>query len=208
MANSAVLRRAVFFDRDGTLNHMVYDDDHGLVDSPQRVAQFRLFRGAAEAVRRINALGMLALVVSNQPGVAKGKGSLADVEGITARLHGDLALGGARLDGVYYCLHHPEAVVEEYRLHCDCRKPHPGLLLRAAAEHGVDLAASFMIGDGLNDVGAGAAAGCTTILLGARRCDVCQMMDEVGAHPDYIVANLSEAVALIERLFNGEPSLA
>ena len=109
----APTRRAVFLDRDGTLNEMVYDRDHGLVDSPVRPDQLRLLPGAAEAVRRINEMGLLAIIVSNQPGIAKGKTSLALLEATTVRLRSEMAAtAGAVLDGVYYCLHHPEGTVE------------------------------------------------------------------------------------------------
>jgi D-glycero-D-manno-heptose 1,7-bisphosphate phosphatase len=190
-------RRAVLFDRDGVINRMVYHAEFGLVDSPQNAGELELLPGAGEAVRRVNEMGLLALVVSNQPGIAKGKCAPAGLEATTARLHEELAAAGARLDGVYYCLHHPDAVLEAYRVVCQCRKPGPGLLWQAAAEHGVDLPASFLVGDGLTDVLAGKTAGCTTILLGHARCDLCRAMAEREAVPDFIVANIVDAVSLI-----------
>jgi D-glycero-D-manno-heptose 1,7-bisphosphate phosphatase len=187
-------------DRDGVINHMVYDADHGLIDSPQNAAQFELLPGAAEAVRAINDMGWLAIVVSNQPGIAKNKCHPTGLAAITARMHDELGQADARLDGVYYCLHHPDAVLDEYRVVCDCRKPQPGLLCQAAEAHDVDLGASFMIGDGLTDVLAGRAAGCRTILLGSLRCDVCRTMDERGARPDHYAASLAEAIRLIQNM--------
>jgi D-glycero-D-manno-heptose 1,7-bisphosphate phosphatase len=194
------MRRAVFLDRDGVINRMVYHAEFGLVDSPQNPGEFQLLPGAGEAVRHINELGLLAIVVSNQPGIAKGKCTPAGLEAITARMHAELAAVGARLDAVYYCLHHPEASLAAYRLACDCRKPQPGLLQRAAREHSIDLGSSFVVGDGLTDVLAGQAVGCTTLFLGNHKCEVCRAMDGQGARPDLVVSNLVEAVELIDRL--------
>lgn len=126
------MKRGVFLDRDGVVNRMVYDAEHGTVDSPANPDQLEMLPGAAEAVRALNDLGLPVIVVSNQPGIAKGKMTLALQEAITSKLQAGLAAAGAHLDGVYYCLHHPDAALPEYRIRCDCRKPKPGLLLRAA----------------------------------------------------------------------------
>jgi D-glycero-D-manno-heptose 1,7-bisphosphate phosphatase len=191
------MRRAVFLDRDGTINAMVYDPDHGLVDSPARPDQFQLLPGVGEAIRRINQADFLAVVVSNQPGIAKRRFTLALLDAVTEKMHQELARFGARLDAVYYCLHHPEAVLEEFRAACGCRKPKPGLILEAARALQTDLGRSFVAGDGITDVQAGAAVGCTTVWLGRYKCDVCQAMHENGARPDYMAGSLLEAVALI-----------
>ena len=192
-------RRAVFLDRDGVINRMVYDPELGLVDSPQNADQFHLLPGVVDAIRSINEVGFLAVVVSNQPGIAKGKCTFAILEAVSEKMHRQLFDGGARLDAVYYCLHHPEALLEDYRINCDCRKPKPGLLQKAATELGIHLAASYMIGDGLTDVLAGKAAGCTSIFLGNLKCDICALMDERGARPDFQARDLPEAVDLICR---------
>lgn len=192
-------RRAVFLDRDGVINGMVYDAEHGLVDSPQSPDQFCLLPGVGDAVRLINEMGLLAVVVSNQPGVAKGKSTPALLEATTAKMERQLAESGARLDGVYYCLHHPEAVRQEYRVACECRKPKPGLLYQAAATLGIDLSRSYVIGDGLTDVLAGKVARCTTILLGSYRCDTCRLMAQLEARPDLVAPSLLEAVESIRR---------
>jgi len=179
---------------------MVYNPEFGLVDSPQNVDEFQLLTGVPEAIRLINEMEFLAVVVSNQPGIAKGKCTPAILEAVTAKMHRQLAEDGARLDAVYYCRHHPQAVLEEYRVICHCRKPRPGLLKEAAAELGINLAASYMIGDGLTDVQAGKAAGCKTIFLGQRKCYTCHFMEDTGAKPDLIATDLLEAVRLIQRL--------
>jgi len=193
------VNRAVFLDRDGTINEMVYWEDFGLIDSPMNPDQFRLVPGAGEAIRRLNQLGVKVVVVSNQPGIAKGKMTPQLFEEIRKKMKGLLRENGARLDAEYYCLHHPEARVSRYRSICNCRKPKPGLILKAAEDLNLELAGSYMVGDGLTDVIAGKAAGCRTILIGKKKCDVCKLMDVQDAKPDMIVANLLEAVIKIER---------
>ncbi len=191
------MKRAVFLDRDGVINRMVYDAEHGTVDSPANPDQFQMMPGAAAAIRSLNDLGLLVVVVSNQPGIAKGKMTIALLHSITEKMRGELAAASAQVDGVYYCLHHPEAVLPGYRQRCDCRKPKPGLLQRAAKEMGISLADSWMVGDGLVDVQAGRAAGCATIWLGTWKCDVCQIAREKNAAPDEVAADLTRAVRLI-----------
>jgi D-glycero-D-manno-heptose 1,7-bisphosphate phosphatase len=141
---------AIFLDKDGTL----IDDVPYNVDP----ARMTLARGAAAGVRRLSQLGYRLLVVSNQPGVALGRFDAAALEAVGQRLALLLEEQGARLAGFYYCPHGPDDG-------CACRKPQPGMLLRAAADHRVDPAASWMIGDILDDVEAGRRAGCRTILI-------------------------------------------
>jgi D-glycero-D-manno-heptose 1,7-bisphosphate phosphatase len=159
-------RRACFLDRDGVINATVWNRYEAAFDSPYRLEELRLLPGVAGALRLIQRLGFLAVVVSNQPGVAKGKCDIGFLNALDLELTRRLAAEGAHLDAVYYCLHHPRAVVEALAADCDCRKPKPGLLLRAASDLSVDLAASYMIGDRESDVAAALAAGCTPILCG------------------------------------------
>jgi D-glycero-D-manno-heptose 1,7-bisphosphate phosphatase len=188
-------RRAVFLDRDGTLNGFHRNAERGTLDSPMGPEELELLPGAAKAVRVVNELGLLAVVVSNQPVVAKGKTTLARVEATTARLHVLLAAVGARLDAVYYCLHHPDAVDPTYRQRCWCRKPESGLLLQAAADLDIDLAGSYMVGDSATDAVAGRAAGCSTIWL---RPDARALAEPVPPRTvDHVVPTLVDAVELI-----------
>jgi D-glycero-D-manno-heptose 1,7-bisphosphate phosphatase len=194
------MRSAVFLDRDGTINAMWCDPDHGIVDSPATPEQFHLIPGAAAAIRRLNAAGLLTVVVSNQPGIAKGRFRQAHLDAVTEKMCRELAAAGARVDAVYYCLHHPDAVVDALRVTCGCRKPKPGLLLRAAEELDVDLPRSYMIGDGVIDMQAGAAAGCRTVWIGRPRRDACAVFEGAHATPDASAASLDVAV---ERLLVG-----
>ena len=197
------MRRAIFLDRDGVINHMVYHADFGLVDSPANVDQFELMPGVPEAIRAINDMGLLAIVVSNQPGVAKGKFSLTLLAAMTRKMHLSLASAGARLDGVYFCLHHPEAHVELYRVACDCRKPRPGLLLKAKRERDIDLSGSYLVGDGITDVLAGQVVGVKTFFVSSRKCYVYDELSARGAWPHCMVSDLSEAVRVIQTIESG-----
>jgi len=138
------VKPAIFMDRDGTLSHEV-----GYVNHPSR---FRLYPWSVDAVRLINRSGFLAVVVTNQAGVARGYFPESLVLEVHAGLETALAAGGARLDGLYYCPHHPSVGEPPYRKDCDCRKPRPGLLQRAAEELGVDLKRSYVVGDRLSDM--------------------------------------------------------
>ena len=151
-------RAAVFLDRDGVLV-----EDRGLLIDP---AELRIPDGVPSGLRRLKEAGFRLIVVSNQTVVARGVITPEGLEAIHAQMLRLLEEAGApRLDAVYCCVHHPDADLPEYRVRCDCRKPRPGSLLRAAEEHGLDLAASFLIGDRVTDIAAGAAAGCRTVLL-------------------------------------------
>jgi len=190
-------RSAVFLDRDGVINRYVYNSEFGTVDSPAHPGEFELVSGAAEAIAEINRMGLPVIVASNQPGIAKGKISSHTLDAINEEMRVQLAGSGARLDAVLYCRHHPEAVFDEYRRDCDCRKPKPGLLLRAASERSLDLSRSFFIGDDVPDVLAGRAAGVTTILLSPQRCAVCEEFRVRGAYPDRVASDLSRAVSIV-----------
>lgn len=186
--------KAVFLDRDGVVNELVYHQEHGIIDSPFTVGQFRLVPGVAAAIRQLRENGYKVIIVSNQPGMAKQHTTEATFKAISRKMRDDLAGDGAALDGEYYCFHHPEARVTGLKADCECRKPKPGLLHRAAREHDIDLSQSWMIGDGLTDVQAGKAAGVRTALLGRMKCELCQLMDEQDARPDIICSSLADAV--------------
>ncbi len=151
------MRRAVFIDRDGTLNA-----DIGYAGDPSRV---RLLPNAGEAVCRINGSGLAAVIVTNQSGVARGLITEAQVKMVNRHVVDSLAAFGAKIDGVYYCPHHPEGKLAEFTRRCDCRKPLTGLLEMAAADLEIDLGQSFMIGDKASDVEAGVRAGAKSILV-------------------------------------------
>jgi len=193
------VRTAVFLDRDGTINAMVYRPELNMLDSPGNPDEFELLDGAGQAIRLINKMGYLAIVISNQPGIAKGKFTPDLLRATTDRMHFMLAQAGARLDAVYYCLHHPDYGSGNYRLVCDCRKPKPGLLLRAARDWDINLASSYFIGDTVTDVLAGYSAGSMTCFLTTYKSYPCGDPVTQGIWPNYIASNLLKAVDIIRR---------
>ena len=189
--------RAVLLDRDGVIDEMVYYPDPGVVDSPFTPEQFELVDGVGPALRAMKGAGYKLVLVSNQPSVAKKHLTMATFRKIQGKMHRMLAKEGVRLDGEYYCFHHPQAKLAQYRAVCECRKPKPGMLLQAARDLDLDLAGSFMIGDGLYDVGAGKAAGCKTVLVANLNALLSRKMDETGTHPDYVARNVAEAADIV-----------
>ena len=159
-------QRAIFLDRDGTINQYV-----GFLRNP---SEFSLLPGVAEAIRKINASGNLAILVTNQPVIARGEVTQEMLHQIHNKMETLLGEQGAYLDAIYYCPHHPHkgypGEIAELKIDCDCRKPKPGMLKKAEAAYGIDLAGSWMIGDSDSDIAAGRAAGCQTALI----CDVCK----------------------------------
>lgn len=198
-------KRAVFVDRDGTLNEMVYDETHGLLDSPRRPSQVRLRAGAGHFLAGIRVLGYLVVVVTNQPGLAKGTLTLWDLNQVNQRLLRLLQRENARAgwDDLRVCPHHPTGGSRGRKRwigDCSCRKPKPGLLLVAARERGINLKQSWMVGDGLNDVQAGRAAGCRTILVTSLKIEqIERFFGRGGAVPDFIVPDLQAALKVIRK---------
>ena len=198
--NMSILK-AAFVDRDGTLNEMVYDPVHGLLDSPRRPEQVVLMPHAAHFLKGLKELGYRVVIATNQPGIAKGTLTVPELDAVHARIAELLAAEGAAWDELVYSPFHPSGgpwAVKEYVMDSACRKPKPGMLLEAAQRLGLDLAQSWMIGDGLVDVQAGRAAGCHTLLLTKLKISqVEQFFDMEGAEPEAMAGNLREALEVI-----------
>ncbi len=186
-------RHCVFLDRDGVINEEVE-----YLHDP---AQLVLIAGVASTIRALVDAGALVVVVTNQAGIGRGMYSEADLAGVTARLDELLAASGTALAGSYFCPHHPTAGIGEYRIACRCRKPEPGMLLDAAADLGIDLARSVMVGDKATDLAAGRAAGCHTVLVrtgygaaeevAARAAGLCDaVFDSLADAGPYLLARL------------------
>ena len=160
--NLANKQKAVFLDRDGTIN--IYK---GFL---RNIDDFELIDGVTEAIKKINNSGYLCIVVTNQPVIARGEVTYEQLNEIHNKMETQLGLEGAYIDGIYFCPHHPHkgysGEIAELKIDCECRKPKPGLLLKAANDFNIDLSKSFMVGDGENDIKAGIAAGCISILIG------------------------------------------
>ena len=150
-------RRAVFLDRDGTINV----EKNYL----HKVEDFEFIPGAPEAIKKLKDAGFLVIVVSNQSGIARGYFDELDVAQIHQHMQTELATYGTLIDAFYFCPHHPDEGLGAYKVQCECRKGKPGMLLQAALEHDLDLQHSFMVGDKLADIVAGERAGCKSILV-------------------------------------------
>jgi D,D-heptose 1,7-bisphosphate phosphatase len=186
--NLSYPQKAVFIDRDGVINV-----DKGLICKHE---DFELIAGVTDAIKSINQSDYIAIVVTNQPGIAKGMYDFQDLDMIHAKMDIQLGEKGAKLDALYFCPHHPDKGFEgerpEFKIICNCRKPAAGMLQKAAEKFHIDLAKSFMIGDHERDILAGKTAGCTTV--GVRTG---HGLKGSKALPDYSVENLREAVNLI-----------
>lgn len=185
---------AIFLDRDGVINEIVYNEDTELMDSAMNVSQFHMFPYVPNAIEAMKEKGYYVFVVTNQPGAAKGKTTLLNLYDINT-----LLCETTNVDDTFMCIHYPQMqplTKEPYLIKaCDCRKPKPGLLKRAAEKYHIDLSASFMVGDSYTDVLCGQAMGVKTVLLGGMRCDVCNRLS--GNKPDYILGDLSEVIQII-----------
>jgi D-glycero-D-manno-heptose 1,7-bisphosphate phosphatase len=192
-------RNTVFLDRDGVINPYVYNTEFGTVDSPSSPDDFSIAPGAGEAVAEFNRMGFLVVVVSNQPGVAKGKFTLEVLEKVNAKMHAGIAACGGKLDAIYYCLHHPDGVLPAYRVRCECRKPRPGMLLEAARDLDIDLRNAYMVGDGVTDIEAGRAVGAQTVFIGQSKPYIFEAFERRGLLPDFITPALAGAVDIIKK---------
>jgi len=182
-------RPAVFLDRDGTII-----EDVGYLDTLDRVT---FFPWTVDTIRALNRAGLAVVVVTNQSGIARGLFTEAFVEETHRYLTARLEMGGARVDAYYYCPHHPDSTAAEYRRHCDCRKPAPGLIDRATNDLGLDPARSFVVGDRWLDVQLGRAVGARTILVRTGIGAVEETRPPSGVTADTIVDNLAAAASWI-----------
>jgi D-glycero-D-manno-heptose 1,7-bisphosphate phosphatase len=187
-------RPAIFLDRDGTLSHEV-----GYVNHPSR---FRLYPWAVDAVRAVNRAGWLAVLVTNQAGVARGYFPETVVQQVMGELQDAMVAGGARFDATYVCMHHPTVGEPPYRRDCDCRKPRPGMLKRAETELGADLSRSWVVGDRRSDLQLAWSVGARGAMVktGYGRGELEFLAARWDRGPDLVAANTLEAV---ERILGG-----
>lgn len=185
-------QKAVFIDRDGTINKYV-----GFLRDTE---QFELLEGVSEAIKTINQSGYLAVVVTNQPVIARGEVTYDGLQEIHNKMETLLGEDGAYLDGIYFCPHHPdsgyEGEIKELKIECECRKPKPGMLLKAAQDLNIDLEQSWMIGDGKNDIQAGKNAGCRTALIGSEDYGQDLTVDSLGAFVNRVIGRNMEKILL------------
>jgi D,D-heptose 1,7-bisphosphate phosphatase len=178
------MNKAVFLDRDGTMA----EDVHYC----SRSDDFKLFPSTGQAIKQFKDMGFVVIVITNQSGIARGYFTEDTLAEIHSKMMRELAQDGVQLDAIYYCPHHPDA-------NCECRKPKPKLILRAAKDFDLDLACSYMIGDLQSDIALGKAAGCKTLLISKQESEAPKdWIDQ----PDAIVPDLLEAVKIVRRWEN------
>jgi D-glycero-D-manno-heptose 1,7-bisphosphate phosphatase len=195
------MKRCVFFDRDGVINHLIFYQNRGYYDSPQSPEDVRLIEGIADIILWTNQHNITVVEASNQPGVAKGKMSQETSNLIEDRIHHLLKEKGAIINKVYICPHHPKGVVPELTKVCDCRKPAPGLLLKAAQELNLDLKHSIILGDKASDIETGKAAGIKTIIY-LHKEDTPEKVEEAKkAEADYKVSSLKKITPILKDIF-------
>lgn len=180
-------RKAIFLDKDGTL----------IPDVPYNVNPdlITLQRGVIEGLKLLKESGYIFVIISNQAGVARGYFKYAELDKVKEKLNLLLNKEGIIIDGYYFCPHHPSGKVTEYSIACDCRKPEPGMILKAAKDLGIDIEKSWMIGDILNDVEAGNKAGCQTILLNVG--NETEWVEGTFRKPTFVASGFLEAAQLI-----------
>lgn len=179
--------KAVFLDKDGTIiPDIPYNTNSDLIS---------LNEGVVEGLQLLQSYGYLLVIVSNQSGVAHGYFTVDELDGVKQTINDLCRKIGIYLDGFYYCPHHPDGSVECYKVNCDCRKPKPGLILKAATDMDIDLSSSWMIGDILNDVEAGKNAGCKTILIDNGNETEWELNEQ--RSPEYKAKDLAEAARYI-----------
>jgi D-glycero-D-manno-heptose 1,7-bisphosphate phosphatase len=193
MGDSQIMRRAVFLDRDGVLNKLVFNPDTKAYEPPHTVSEIKLYPYTITSLLKLQSAGYDLFVVSNQPDYAKGKVSFESLMKIHEKFLSIISSEGIVIHDFYYCYHHPSGIVKEYSFVCECRKPKPYFLLKAQQDHLINLTTSWMIGDRDTDILCGQAAGVRTILINEPNS-----ADKRGdSHPDFIVNNLLEATKLI-----------
>jgi len=191
------MKKAIFLDRDGTIN----SDEHGYINKPE---DLQLYPFAAEAISKLNTMGYLVFVVTNQAGVAYGYFRIDDVEKINTKLVNDLVKGKAKVDEIFYSPFHVNGIMEPFNIQHEDRKPDIGMFQKAKNKYDFNTKDSFMIGDKFSDIGFGKNAGLRTIFVrsGGGEKEFLQNRNETEYKPDFIVKDLSVAVKLIDALEN------
>ncbi|MBA2395578.1 MAG: HAD family hydrolase [Ktedonobacteraceae bacterium] len=188
--------RAIFLDRDGTLVHPFH--------YPSRPEHLQLYDNIGSTLWKLQRMGFLLIVITNQSGIARGYFSEEDLQYMHAYLRTELARWNVQLDAIYYCPHHPDGIIPDLAIRCDCRKPQPGMLLRAASDYDLDLRNCWFVGDILDDVEAGNRAGCRTILvdLGTE-----QISPSIQRHPTFVAHDTIHALHIIQSIASLEPDI-
>jgi D-glycero-D-manno-heptose 1,7-bisphosphate phosphatase len=189
--------KAIFLDRDGVINKLVYQKDEGIIDTPFSESQFEVIESVPAAILKLRKAGYKIIIVSNQPGIAKGYFTVKTFNRIRAKMRAILEKRKAMTDDEFYCLHHPAAKNPRYRKRCSCRKPGIGLIKKAVKAHNIDIKNSYFIGDGVVDLQAAKKAGCKSIFVGNVSSTLTTILKKKKLEPIYIAHDLKEATKFI-----------
>ena len=177
---------------------MAYVKDHGYVDAPSSPQQFKIIKGVTKAMTIAKKLGYKVIIISNQPGMAKGYYNKKTFDAIREKMHKEFSKDNAEIDDEFYCLHHPNAKLSRYRKKCHCRKPNIGLIKKAAKIYNLDIKKSYFIGDGMVDMEAAKKANCKSIFVGNINSTVTELFNKKNIHPQYIARNLLDAINFLK----------
>jgi len=191
--------KAIFLDRDGVINDLIYYSEEGIVDSPNSAKQFRISKGVIHALKKLKKLGYLLILISNQPGIAKKKYTLLEFKKIQKKMEEQLQKNKLDFDAQYYCLHHPNALDEKYKKNCSCRKPKSKMVLDGIKNFDIDLKYSYIIGDGLVDMKLAKKVKCRSIYVGNLNSTVTKLFTQNKIEPTFIVHDLLEAAKYIAK---------
>lgn len=187
------MRKAVFLDRDGVINKLVFNSVTGEYESPHYENDFKMFPWVLSSFKKLQKAGFLLFLISNQPSYAKGKTSLKNIKKIHKIFHHFVSINGISFKRYYYCYHHPNGVKNKYSLKCNCRKPKPYFVLSALKKYKFNPNVSWLIGDRDSDILCGTFAGLKTILIKENLSKKYQ----ISSKPNYSAPNLKEAVKII-----------
>lgn len=193
------INKAIFLDRDGVINDLIYYPEEGVLDSPNSVKQFRISNGVIKALNKLKKLGYILILISNQPGVAKEKYTISEFKKIKKKMDGVLDKNKISFDSQYYCLHHPNAINKKYKKKCSCRKPKTKMLMKGVNTFNINLKCSFVIGDGLVDMKLAKKVRCRSIYIGNISLAVTKLFKQNKIKPFFIAHDLLEAVKCIEK---------
>lgn len=192
--------KAILLDRDGVINELVINPEEGIVDSPNSLVQFNVIKNSIKAMKILSKLGYKLIIISNQPGIAKGQYDISEFLKMKKKLENYLTNNNVMLSGQYYCLHHPNAKIPKYRKKCQCRKPGTKLFFDAVKEHNIDTKNSFLIGDGITDMQMAKRVKCRAIFIGNINSTVTRVFHEKKINPFYVAHDLLEAANYIKKI--------
>lgn len=195
-----VMKKAVFLDRDGVINELVYFPGMGIIDTPIKATQVKLVFGIDKLILHAKKAGFLVIIISNQPAICLGKLTIKDFNLVNKKIMALLLKKEVLLTDTFYCFHHPFAKLQKYQKKCSCHKPKIGLFKKASKKYNIDLSKSWMIGDGVDDVKAGKKAGCKTILMAnINSCENLRIIErQLGnIKSDFLIKKLPEAIEIL-----------